>query len=454
MTENSMSERSKHNIFSGIKGSADYFLVNVLSGNADILDAQSASLYINGDACADNPDFAMKGYISQPEDEQKSFRNAYLDFIDGREQDELQLFFVPWYFCNFNCRYCYQSGYEKKSNRPDNIKDIIDAFYKYISANFAAKKKYITLFGGEPLLEDAYSKEAVLYFLEKAATNKLDVAVVTNGYSLAGYIDILKFANIREIQVTLDGTAAMHDSRRQLRDGRPSFEKIVEGIDAALSSGFSINLRVVLDRENIAELAELAKFAAQKGWTEHPKFKTQLGRNYELHSCMENNGRLFSRLEMADAVFAELKKEPGIEKFHRPAFALSAFLHENGKLPEPVFDSCPGCKTEWAFDYTGKIFACTATVGKEGEELGKFYPEAEAYLEEQTIAEWQERDITSIQECKNCNVSLVCGGGCAAVAKNSTGRLLAPDCRPVKELLELGMKRYFIDKAEEEDNAG
>jgi uncharacterized protein len=39
-------------------------------------------------------------------------------------------------------------------------------------------------------------------------------------------------------------------------------------------------------------------------------------------------------------------------------------------------------------------------------------------------------------------VQLACGGGCAALAKNQTGRLHAPDCRPVKELLGLGMALY------------
>jgi uncharacterized protein len=120
---------------------------------------------------------------------------------------------------------------------------------------------------------------------------------------------------------------------------------------------------------------------------------------------------------------------------------VSKFLFENGILPDPLFDSCPGCKTEWAFDYTGKIYSCTATVGKSGEELGTFYPLVSKRND--LISNWEDRDVTSISKCADCSVKLACGGGCASVAANNSGDLMSPDCRPVKELLELGISYYF-----------
>ena len=81
-----------------------------------------------------------------------------------------------------------------------------------------------------------------------------------------------------------------------------------------------------------------------------------------------------------------------------------------------LFDACPACKSEWAFDYTGRIYSCTATVGKEDEALGTFYPEVKK--NEQLIHQWAFRDVTSIEECKNCAIQLTCGGGCGSVAKN------------------------------------
>jgi uncharacterized protein len=266
------------------------------------------------------------------------------------------------------------------------------------------------------------------------------VAVVTNGYTLADYMDVLGNAPIREIQVTLDGIGEVHDRRRPLKGGQPTFERIVPGIDQALANGLTVNLRVVLDRENIDALPELARFARERGWTGHPRFKTQLGRNYELHTCQTNPAHLYGRVELYEKLYSLIKAHPDILEFHRPAFSLSRFLWENGELPDPLFDSCPGCKSEWAFDYTGRIYACTATVGKTGEELGTFFPEVST--DRSRIEEWQKRDVTSVAACRDCSLALACGGGCAAVAKNTSGSLLAPDCRPVRELLEMGISLY------------
>jgi uncharacterized protein len=128
-------------------------------------------------------------------------------------------------------------------------------------------------------------------------------------------------------------------------------------------------------------------------------------------------------------------------EFYKPAYSVSKFLSENGELPDPLFDACPACKTEWAFDYTGQIYSCTATVGKTDESLGSFYPAVTR--KNQIIDQWGKRDITSIPGCKDCSVQLACGGGCGSVAKNRTGNICSTDCRPVKELLELGFSSYF-----------
>ncbi len=319
--------------------------------------------------------------------------------------------------------------------------NVIDSFFRYVEKEFFGKSVYLTLFGGEPLLPGEKARRSIEGFLTRAAARNLAVAVVTNGYTLRDYLDTLHLASIREIQVTLDGVGAVHNSRRPLRGGQSTFKQIVEGIDEALKRGFPVNLRAVLDRENIDSLPDLALFAADMGWTGNPLFKTQLGRNYELHTCQADSSRLYSRVELYEKLYVMAGTHPEILDFHKPAFSLSKFLWENGKLPEPLFDSCPGCKTEWAFDFTGRIYSCTATVGKHGEELGTFFPEVTR--KEESIAAWQERDVTSIEACRGCSLRLACGGGCAAVAHNSTGSLGSPDCRPVKKLLEMGMSLYF-----------
>jgi len=430
-------EYSKHNIFSRIKNSDNYYIVNLLSGQADVLDPETADQYKRG-ALSEPEAFAEKGYLVNPAEEQKRYRLKYLDFLEEREASEVQLFFVPTYACNFACPYCYQEGYGHQQSMADTA--TVDAFFAYVDGYFANRQKYITVFGGEPLLPGEKAEALVSSLIDGANSRGLGLAFVTNGYTLSDYVPRLAKGTIREIQVTLDGVGDVHDRRRPHRGGGSTFETIVKGIDDALAAGLPINLRVVVDKENFDGLIDLARFAIDKGWTRHPLFKTQLGRNYELHYCQENQHRLYDRLSMYEDVYALALESPEFLEFHRPAFSISRFLFDNGELPDPLFDSCPGTKTEWAFDYTGHVFSCTATVGKPDEALGTFYPEVS--LDQERIDEWDERDITSIEKCTGCELRLACGGGCASVAKNATGKVLAPDCRPVKELLELGISLY------------
>jgi len=435
-------ELSKHNIYSVIYGEKDkHFIINLLSGNADILSNDELSTLLSVQHNPD-PELVEKGYLVDPDTEAKLYRRKYLDFLDARETDEVQLFYAPSYSCNFGCAYCYQKGYLKEE-RELNL-NVAGAFFDYINEHFRKRRKYITLFGGEPLPGSRQSFDFIAGFSKLCNVHNLPLAIVTNGYRLSDYLEILAHCEIKEIQVTLDGPEEIHNLRRPLKNGQGTFGNIVKGIDDALKAGLPVNLRFVADRDNIGSLPELAEFCINRGWTDSPLFKTQLGRNYELHYCQFQQSKLYSRLDLYKDLFKLIHEYPGILRFHKPAYAVSKFLFENGELPSPLFDSCPGCKTEWAFDYTGKIFSCTATVGKPGEELGTFYPKVQH--NHQQIETWQQRDILSIKACNTCNLSLVCGGGCASVAFNREKTLHAPDCRPVKELIELGMALYMEKK--------
>ncbi|MGB4413886.1 MAG: radical SAM protein [Paludibacter sp.] len=428
---------SNHNIITPIKDSEDFFIVNPLYKSADVISANEVKMLKN--KLDPNGEFAQRGYLVDEAKEKRAFKLAYLDFTEKREDDETQLFFVPNYSCNFACSYCYQDGYNPVQKVVTN--EVVDAFFAYIKTEFAGRRKYITVFGGEPLLPGDNQRNMIVHLLSRANESKLDVAFVTNGYTLKSYVDLLKTASIREVQVTLDGTQEVHDGRRFLKGKQPTFDKIVDGIDACLAAEININLRMVIDKENIENLAGLSRFAIDKGWTASPFFKTQIGRNYELHFCNSTPEKLFDRATMYQHLYELLKIHPYIAEFYKPAFSIAKYIAEHEALPTPLFDSCPACKTEWAFDFTGTIYSCTATVGNKGDELGTFYPEITK--KEAAIESWQNRDITTIEECKTCSVSLACGGGCASVAKNKNGHPNTPDCRPVKELLSLGAAYYL-----------
>jgi len=428
---------SRHNILTRLEGRDDWLLVNLLSREADLLAPEEGERIARGEP-TDEAILAEKGYWVDPAEEEARYRQAYLDFVEGRDSDEVQLFYVPSYACNFACSYCYQDEYAPQSGEdPD---EVLSAFFAHVDRTFAGRRKYVTLFGGEPLLPSVTARHVVTRLLDETLERGMDLAVVTNGYHLASYVPLLARGRIREVQITLDGTEKVHDRRRYLKGGGETFRNVVAGIDACLAQGLPVNLRSVIDRENIEGFAELAHFAIEKGWTESPLFKTQIGRNYELHHCQTEQNRLYTRLSLYEDLYRLILRDPEILRFHRPAFSVARFLFDNQDLPDPLFDSCPATKTEWAFDYTGSIYPCTANVGKAGEAVGRFYPEAS--LDEAAVEAWAERDVLGIAACKSCPSQLACGGGCGAVSKNQVGRIDAPDCRPVSELLSLGGALY------------
>ena len=96
-------------------------------------------------------ELAEKGYLVDPAEEQRRYEAAYRAFLEGRATDEVQLFYVPSYACNFGCSYCFQDEYAPaKGHDPDAV---LDAFFSYVDDTFATRRKYVTLFGGEPLLD-------------------------------------------------------------------------------------------------------------------------------------------------------------------------------------------------------------------------------------------------------------------------------------------------------------
>lgn len=430
---------SRHNIFYKLHDSDGYFIVNPLSGEADFLDDKSAEEYKNGNF-SNTGTWYEKGYLVNSQAEENAlYRDKYFNFLEERDNSEIQIFWVPGYSCNFGCSYCYQDEYAPAS--AVNTLEVQRAFFKHIKTEFAGRQKYITVFGGEPLLPGNTQRKLIENLIEEANKQSLSLAFVTNGYSLEEYIPLLKKSVIREIQVTLDGIGSTHDIRRPLKNGGSTYNQVIDGIDAAIKNKLNVNLRVVLDKDNIKDLPKLSNLARERGWLKSGYFKTQLGRNYELHSCQKDRSVLYDRVSMYRDLYEMIKKNSSLLDFHKPAFSLSRFLFEQGELPDALFDSCPGCKTEWAYDYTGNIYSCTATVGKSGEELGTFFPTVTK--KEELIEEWESRDVTTIPECRDCSLQLACGGGCASVAKNKSGKILSPDCRPADKLMSMGLSLYF-----------
>ncbi|HEX2946301.1 MAG TPA: DUF5714 domain-containing protein [Clostridia bacterium] len=455
---------AKNNIIVKInKDHTAYSIMNPVSGSFDLMNEDEyAMLQKAFDGERVERDFEAylleRGYAyNSREEHDAAVERAYSAFNDEIANSQIQLMLVPTYGCNLACTYCYQGRGGDSDNavpvvsgsRPSLItKEVVDAFFEYARKNFSDThiKPFITLFGGEPLVNSPAQRAIVSYIVDRCAEEGYEFSAVTNGYDFTEFVGMLKKVRVKEIQFTLDGSREIHDSRRGTANGKGTFDKVIAGIGAAVDNGFPVNLRSVVDLENIRDIVNLAEFLDEKGWLDLPPelFKTQIGRNYELFDCYAKPQHLMSQAELWSE-FATLSKEyPVLAKFHRPDFKGIRHLVDTGDMYMASFDTCPAAKTEWVFDLNGEIYGCTASCGREEYLLGTFWPEVS--LNENAVAAWQKRNVKNIPECRDCKYDVICGGGCGVVAANGNGgNTLAPDCRPVQELIETGVK-YYIDE--------
>ena len=420
----------------------NFAIYNPLSGAFDIADNETKGRFVDSRPSGINEklEWIERGYFFNSESEEEEYiRKRYDEFISETAKNPVQFLLVETYSCNFDCPYCYQKGIGSgefiSEERIKSFVDYVDGF-----RNETGRDVFVTLFGGEPLLPGDVSRKRVAFLVDLLVEKDIGLSVVTNGYHLSSYLDILKQADIKEIHLTLDGDRNVHDGRRYVKDGSGTFDRIIEGMKKAAYMKMPLNVRLIIDRITLDSLPGLAELLDKEGFLDLSKelFKTSLGRNYELINQYMKKEDLFAMDEMIREYMTKMKEYPVLKKLHVPSFFGITHLVENDEMYLPNFDSCPASKSEFVFDGSGRIYGCTASCGRDGYEIGTYHPEV-AYNEDKLV-EWRKRSIMDIEECRKCGVGVICGGGCGVIAKEKSGSAMSPNCKPVKEIMDMGIE--------------
>lgn len=165
--------------------------------------------------------------------------------------------------CNFSCVYCVgQAAADSQLVTPVLKEEQLDTreFVALISAvHELIGLKSIRLTGGEPLLYPD-----LLSLIEKIKTLGIgDIRLTTNGYHLKNLASQLFVAGLRSINVSVDAIDT-EISRKISRHHQP--QRVFEGIEAALSMGFTVKLNAVILRGmNDQQIIPLLDYAASMG---------------------------------------------------------------------------------------------------------------------------------------------------------------------------------------------
>ena len=396
----------------------EHLLINSLNGLVDVIYIKEFSVFkswIGLNDIVPKDEFELnlynllvnRGYILSTENEKKikeDLINKLYHISQERFNNCSNATFVLTYKCNFSCPYCYE---KKIHNNEKMTKDMVDSIFDLYPNGI----KNIGLFGGEPLLLD--NKEIIEYIISKSPKSLF--SLITNGYNLIEYLDILKSININEIQVTLDGAQNTHNKSRTLISGKHTYDKIMEGISLFLKNKIRIKIRMNVTNDNIQECIREKEriFELFYDYKDILTFELQPLFQYGYN---ERN-MLYSKLMFSD------KQSKSNNEILSKLSRISQFLY-NGKRLIPSVKACDLEESNKYFDAKGDIYTCLVAVGHQKRSIGKYFPKYE--LKQNG---YHSRTILSIEKCKTCKFALLCGGGCPNAVPEDN--IMSPNCSSI-----------------------
>ncbi|RAO99420.1 hypothetical protein PW5551_04050 [Petrotoga sp. 9PW.55.5.1] len=206
-------------------------------------------------------EFLESGFLYQrAEEEYTRIIEMYNLYNEVMSEKAMSFVLVPTYNCNFKCAYCFEKD-EIKNNNSIISDEVIEKAFTAMNALKNEKlfaEKALAIFGGEPLIDMPGMKEKIEKILDRARIwDFKHIKIVTNGSTIHKYIDLLKKYDVDTIQITIDGPKNIHDKRRIFKDGKGSFDLIMNNMKSLLKSNFKVHLRINLDLNNIEHLPEL-----------------------------------------------------------------------------------------------------------------------------------------------------------------------------------------------------
>ncbi|MET7333185.1 radical SAM protein [Nonomuraea sp. NPDC005650] len=316
---------------------------------------------------------------------------------------------MPTAYCNMACSYCGQE-HVKGGFRHDRMSRMIDRVIAAI-ADPGSREVRITWFGGEPLMAMRTIVDMSGHFVPEAQRlrKKYVASVVTNG----SLLDERKLALLHDecrvewVEVTLDGPAAVHDRRRKMKNGRGTFDRLLNLLSTVIREDrfpeLKFGIRVNIDLENEDHTSALIDTLIERGLG-HPRVQLSLAR---VHSW----GNDVSSVELAAQAYAE--REPEWLRTAQSAGMEIPLLPAHPKETTCIATTRRG----ELIDPSGAIYSCSehplvprdrdrgriATV----EVLGRGQPRPEGAFDG-----WYGELAERRWPCAGCPFLPVCGGSC------------------------------------------
>lgn len=305
---------------------------------------------------------------------------------------QIQATILPTMSCNFRCTYCFQEGLHHGSMSPK----IEEQTIRFLS-NLGGESLDVMWFGGEPLLRPDIIERMTQKFIAHFK-DEYSAGIITNGYLLEKTMcERFDEWRIAHAQITLDGRPEVHDTRRVLVNGGPTYDVILRNIDTLLEhSNAVVPIRVNLDTRNCEEFARIYTTLMERFNDERVFVYPGVVLN-SYHGNTDVSCTL-RRREMSDYLI-ELYNQHGVE-------TLSFF-------PDRDLSGCVATqRSGFVISPEGKINACMQDVGFDKDILGHVSMAPEELNWELKQDYMSGHCPFDDAVCRECFYLPVCDGGC------------------------------------------
>ncbi len=403
---------------------------------------------------------AIQRLLNQPDtvhsDEERAFRSAldegrYLvpDQLDeltalkirNRSQrfgnQTLMLTIAPTLACNFRCDYCFES---QSAFRMDKATE--NAVLDFAAQRMGRSEElYVTWFGGEPTLCLETIERLQQGLRELAAEHQVSVrpsAIITNGWLLdAAMATRLKIAGVEEAQVTLDGPAEIHDSRRKLANGRGTYQRILENLKQ-IAGILQIGVRVNVDRLNIDSTRGILD-------------------DLRAHGLLDKVFLYFAQVTASTTVCADIRDRClSTEEFSHSQISMYQKLIDSGfyQIEYPMLAPGGHCGADvdnaFVIGPNGDLFKCWEELSTDhSHTIGSVFQPEPNGPQLETLHTYMGWDPFERAGCRECEVFPICMGGCPRHAIHQADKTVGACCSWKYNLREMLSLRHQCELKKE-----
>ena len=334
--------------------------------------------------------------------------------------------------CNLDCDYCYYLEKENLYKKKNQVmsEELLERFIKQYIDSQTMPDIMFTWHGGETLMRPlSFYKKAVELQKKYANGRNIDNSIQTNGTLLNDeWCKFFKENNFL-VGISIDGPKDFHDEYRRDKMGRPSFHRVMKGIELLKKHEVEFNCMAVVNDYNVDYPLEFYRFFKDIG-CQYIQF-TPIVERLRKKDHADN----ISLLKLATA--KEGDHEADLAPYTVPADKWGDFLctifdewvkEDVGKIFIQIFDStlanwvgenpsvCTMAKTcghAGVMEFNGDVYSCDHFVFPEYR-LGNIYNEtltSMMYSEEQQTFGNDKFDKLP-QQCRECDVLFACYGEC------------------------------------------